>query len=482
MLERLFSDKKHGFYVDVGAWDPNAYSVTRHFYERGWRGLNIEPIAWRHAMFEEQRPRDINLHCLVGSSKGPARFFECVEEDYLSTTVVDIADAMRAKGQTIKEYDVAVDRLDTLIEQNCPKTIDFLKLDVEGAEADVLATLDLRRVRPIALIIEATIPGSGLKSWDEPNAYGSWDEWEESVISQGYVFARFDGLNRFYIRREDEKLARRLSLPPGIFDGIDPSQLAQASAAARLETIEQQSGEMAVLLGRAEAAENWVAQHEQHRIASQERIDSLTAELAARSAMDGERETAAAAVMADAAARMAELAGLLAAAQTASGEQAVAAQLWTAAGELDRATQADLSKALHEQLETMRSAADKFEGGLARVVADAADSNQKLGAAAEKLSNLEALTLELREQIAEQSRQHSAHLLDLTERLQTTENARLQLEQDIKAMEDVADQRLSELRVGKAREEALDRQLADARQAILVFEQWFDRLPAQSPA
>jgi len=214
MLERLFPGKKRGFYVDIGAWDPKAYSVTRHFYLRGWRGLNIEPIAWRHAMFVENRPRDINLRGLVGSGSGPTRFYECVEEDYLSTTVADVAVAMRAKGLTVNEYDVDVERLDTLIERHCPKVIDFLKLDVEGSEADVLKTIDLKRFRPRALVIEATTPGSGLKSWDEPDAFASWGEWEEDVLRQGYVFARFDGLNRFYLRREDRKLAHRLALPP----------------------------------------------------------------------------------------------------------------------------------------------------------------------------------------------------------------------------------------------------------------------------
>lgn len=278
MLERLFAGKKRGFYVDIGAWDPNAYSVTRHFYQRGWRGLNIEPIGWRHAMFVEHRPHDINLRGLVGSGGGGTRFYECVEEDYLSTTVADVADAMRARGLTVNEYDVEIERLDTLIARHCPKVIDFLKIDVEGAEADVLKTIDLQRFRPRALVIEATIPGLGLKSWDEPDAFASWGEWEDDVLRQGYVFARFDGLNRFYVRREDRKLAPRLALPPGIFDGIDPSHLPQAEADARLLVIEQQQVEIAVLRGRSEAAENWVAQHEQHRLAAQAQIDVLTAE------------------------------------------------------------------------------------------------------------------------------------------------------------------------------------------------------------
>jgi FkbM family methyltransferase len=278
MLERLFSETKRGFYIDIGAWDPRDYSVTRHFYERGWRGLNVEPIASRHAKFVTDRPRDINVHSLVGGHNRPTRFFECVEEDYLSTTVAAVAEEMKANGLTVSEYEVEVERLDALIDRHCPKVIDFLKLDVEGAEADVLKTIDLQRFRPRALVIESTIPGAGLKSWDEPDAFGCWDKWEEDVLRQGYIFARFDGLNRFYVRSEDERLAHRLSLPPGIFDGIDPSHLPQAEADARLEVIKRQQTEIISLSERSEAAEGWMAQHEQHRIAAQAKIETLTGE------------------------------------------------------------------------------------------------------------------------------------------------------------------------------------------------------------
>jgi hypothetical protein len=115
---------------------------------------------------------------------------------------------------------------------------------VEGAEAQVLKTIDLARHRPRVLVIEATLPGSGLKSWDEPEANGSWAEWEGGLLEAGYAFALFDGLNRFYLRREDHGLAIRLALPPGVYDGLDCSQGPQSQAAERLELIERQHQEI----------------------------------------------------------------------------------------------------------------------------------------------------------------------------------------------------------------------------------------------
>ena len=47
-----------GFYVDIGAFDPHVDSVTKLFYERGWRGINVDPVPEVIALFERDRPRD----------------------------------------------------------------------------------------------------------------------------------------------------------------------------------------------------------------------------------------------------------------------------------------------------------------------------------------------------------------------------------------------------------------------------------------
>src|SRR3954447_4540553 len=74
MLARALRDLETGFYVDVGAWDPNIETVTRHFYEMGWRGINVEPAPAYHAMLETARPRDINLRIAAGKENGQTAF------------------------------------------------------------------------------------------------------------------------------------------------------------------------------------------------------------------------------------------------------------------------------------------------------------------------------------------------------------------------------------------------------------------------
>ncbi len=67
MLFRALRDVERGFYIDVGAQDPTIDSVTRAFYERGWRGINIEPNEEFFRKLEQDRPHDTNLCTAVGN-------------------------------------------------------------------------------------------------------------------------------------------------------------------------------------------------------------------------------------------------------------------------------------------------------------------------------------------------------------------------------------------------------------------------------
>ena len=67
ILNRLFQNKPSGFYIDIGAHDPTELSVTKHFYDLGWRGINIEPIPGSLEKFKQQRPGDINLNLAIGA-------------------------------------------------------------------------------------------------------------------------------------------------------------------------------------------------------------------------------------------------------------------------------------------------------------------------------------------------------------------------------------------------------------------------------
>jgi FkbM family methyltransferase len=98
LLRRVFSHGNDGFYIDVGANDPVQDSVTKHFYDRGWRGINIEPQSGRYACLNAQRRNDINLNIGLSNCEGTLTFQECVSHDGVSTFSPDIANVWSERG------------------------------------------------------------------------------------------------------------------------------------------------------------------------------------------------------------------------------------------------------------------------------------------------------------------------------------------------------------------------------------------------
>ena len=102
ILWRVLRDVEHGFYVDVGAADPEELSVTRAFYDRGWSGINVEPLDQYFQRLVRDRPRDTNLKVAVGREAG-VRTFHAIEGTGLSTLDAEIAARQQAAGWQVHE-------------------------------------------------------------------------------------------------------------------------------------------------------------------------------------------------------------------------------------------------------------------------------------------------------------------------------------------------------------------------------------------
>lgn len=207
-LMRALRHLPTGFYVDVGAHDPRADSVTRAFYERGWHGVNVEPVPHWHARLVADRERDVNLGVAAGEVSGTLTLFE-VQGTGLSTADPQQAARYRAEGFGVSELTAPVRTLTEICAEHATHEIHFLKVDAEGAERAVLAGLDLARFRPWVVVVEATKPRS-----PEP----AHAEWEALLTGRGYQLAWFDGLNRFYVADERAALRPLLAQPPSVFD------------------------------------------------------------------------------------------------------------------------------------------------------------------------------------------------------------------------------------------------------------------------
>jgi len=203
LLHRVFGGQETGFYVDVGAYHPVNGSTTKAFYDRGWSGINVEPSSM-FAEFETARPRDVNLQMAVMDRAGEVAFIEDKRDLGMSHVVVE---EIRSGGAPT----VSCDTLEAIVRAHSRgRPVDFIKVDVEGAEAAIVRSTNWRLLRPRVLLLEATLPGSSrLANHD----------WEPVLLEQGYVRAFFDGINCFYIPEEEAPvLLRHFEAPVNVLD------------------------------------------------------------------------------------------------------------------------------------------------------------------------------------------------------------------------------------------------------------------------
>lgn len=208
MLWRALWNVKNGFYIDVGAWDPIKDSVSKAFYEQGWRGIHVEPLPEYAEKIREDRPDEMVYSVLLGAVPGENTFYY-IPETGLSTASIQFAEKHRQAGWTIEERSYSVMTLAQLFEESGKKEIHWLKIDVEGMEDDVLAGWGGHPARPWIVFLEATEPNSTTPTWME---------WQHRLEERDYRFAYFDGLNRFYIHQDHLSLVAQLKTPPNVFD------------------------------------------------------------------------------------------------------------------------------------------------------------------------------------------------------------------------------------------------------------------------
>lgn len=210
-LEQVFSNQPVGTYVDVGGGHPVADNVSFWFYLKGWRGLVVEPQPALCDLYSHVRPRDHAVSCLAGRADGEAEFHVVDKLHGFSTTVREHAERAGGFGAGFATVRKPVRTLASLCDAADLTAIDFLKIDVEGAEAEVLAGMDFERLRPRVVLVEAITPG---------NMEEAWSAWEPELLRHRYRFAFFDRLNRFYVAEEAADLVGRFPHEPAPWDRV----------------------------------------------------------------------------------------------------------------------------------------------------------------------------------------------------------------------------------------------------------------------
>jgi FkbM family methyltransferase len=192
ILNALLKNVNKGFYVDVGANHPVTDSVTKHFYEHDWNGINIEPATNLFALLEADRPRDTNVKVGISNQVGELKFREYPLGDFYYA----------------KEYidqEVPVTTLAKLLAQYAPnKKIDFMKIDIEGYEFEAVEGNDWEKYRPTVVCIEAN---------------HVMHDWHPILEKARYVKVFWDGLNEYFVAKEHKDVIDQFSYADSIFFG-----------------------------------------------------------------------------------------------------------------------------------------------------------------------------------------------------------------------------------------------------------------------
>lgn len=195
ILLRLFDGQHNGFYVDVGAHHPKRFSNTYLFYREGWRGINIDAMPGAMTEFRRLRPRDVNLEVAVAGSPGTMTFY------MFNDPALNTCDEHLARERNTGMYaivgtqTVQTERLGDILRRELPpdQLIDFLTVDVEGLDAEVLGSNDWEKFRPTYVLTECG-PGS---------VAGVMQDRQYAILTAAnYELIAKTALTAFYVRKD----------------------------------------------------------------------------------------------------------------------------------------------------------------------------------------------------------------------------------------------------------------------------------------
>lgn len=187
ILHRMFEHQEQGFYVDVGAHHPQRFSNTYLFYLGGWRGINIDAMPGSMKLFKELRPEDINVEAAISNSPEILTYY-MFDEPALNgfSEEISVERDEATEYKIIDKKPIKTKRFSEVLDQHLPQgqVIDFLSVDVEGLDYQVLSSNNWLKYKPKVILVEelSSMINSTVSS---PNEIGSL------LRDQGYeLFAK----------------------------------------------------------------------------------------------------------------------------------------------------------------------------------------------------------------------------------------------------------------------------------------------------
>jgi FkbM family methyltransferase len=196
VIDAFFRTTKKGFYVDVGAHHPMRYSNTALLYKRGWKGINIDPDSNLIAAFNRNRKRDVNLNVGVASQESELTLYR-FSDPAVNTFVPENAERLRSKRwlTQISDDKIPVQPLSKLLDEYLPENtlIDFLNIDVEDLDLEVIQSNNWEKYRPGVIAIEDRFFNPLHPEQSDIYTF---------LINKDYIFLGYLGLSLIMVERE----------------------------------------------------------------------------------------------------------------------------------------------------------------------------------------------------------------------------------------------------------------------------------------
>ena len=189
-INRILNNIKHGKYIDVGCYHPYKGSLTATLYNKNWNGINIDLSKTSIDLFNMVRKRDINLNVAISNYNGEISYYE--------NSPINQQNSLTKTNNQQTKIKIKCQTLNSILEKNILQKFDYLNIDVEGSELEVIEGIDLMKYHPSLITIENN--NLLLEDYLKDNVY-------EKLISCDYVFVNKIGVTNFFL---DKSLSKKI--------------------------------------------------------------------------------------------------------------------------------------------------------------------------------------------------------------------------------------------------------------------------------